>query len=166
MSSRLDKIRAHMAMAAFGVRSRIDKMRAHSKPVSPKPKPPPLPPRPPRPPHDAEHAEHVDPAQLAPSWHALLESHVLETGTRVFYSERRGVRFYGDLLPDGRIRFSDGQVPDFAGRHFTSPTAFNNFCGRLADPAYRGNGFVYTYYKRSEDEWVPLAALRRVCSHI
>ena len=147
MSSRLDKIRAHMAAAAYGVRSRIEKIRAHAKP--------PMPPIP----------KQVDTAtaddELAPSWRALLESEVLQTGTRVFYSERRGQRFYGDLLADGRIRFSAQQLPDFVDRHFTSPTAFNNFCGRLADPAYRGNGFVYTYYKRSEDEWVSLAALRR-----
>jgi hypothetical protein len=34
----------------------------------------------------------------------------------------------------------------------------------MADPAYnKGNGFVYTFYKRNEDTvWVSLAEIRRL----
>jgi len=97
-----------------------------------------------------------------PSYADLLASKALAVGDRVFYSERKGERFYGDLLPDGRIRYSAGQTPSLDDVYFVSPTAFHNFCGRIADPSYhKGNGFVYTFYKRNEDKmWVPLSAIR------
>ena len=104
------------------------------------------------------------PTNDPPSYHDLITSNALTVGDRVFYSQRKGTRFYGDLLPDGRIRYSTGQTPSFEDLYFLSPTAFNNFCARMADPAYnKGNGFVYTFYKRNEDTvWVSLAEIRRL----
>jgi hypothetical protein len=104
------------------------------------------------------------PTNDPPSYHDLITSNALTVGDRVFYSQRKGTRFYGDLLPDGRIRYSAGQTPSFEDLYFLSPTAFNNFCARMADPAYnKGNGFVYTFYKRNEDTvWVSLAEIRRL----
>ena len=69
----------------------------------------------------------------------------------------QGRRFYGDLLPDGQIKYSRGQDPD-SDRVFPSPTAFNNFCAKLADPSYqRGNGFIYVFHKPpSATSWMPL----------
>ena len=104
------------------------------------------------------------PTNDPPSYHDLINSNALTVGDRVFYIQRKGTRFYGDLLPDGRIRYSAGQTPSFEDLYFLSPTAFNNFCARMADPTYhRGNGFVYTFYKRNEDKmWVSLAEIRRL----
>jgi hypothetical protein len=104
------------------------------------------------------------PTEDPPSYRDLITSNALTVGDRVFYIQRKGTRFYGDLLPDGRIRYSAGQTPSFEDLYFLSPTAFNNFCSRMADPAYhRGNGFVYTFYKRNEDKmWVSLAEIRRL----
>ncbi len=97
-----------------------------------------------------------------PSYADLLASNALTVGDRVFYSERKGKRFYGDLIADGRIRYSAGQMPSLNDVYFLSPTAFNNFCGRMADPTYhKGNGFVYTFYKHNEDKmWVSLSSIR------
>jgi hypothetical protein len=104
------------------------------------------------------------PTEDPPSYRDLITSNALTVGDRVFYSQRKGTRFYGDLLPDGRIRYSSGQTPSFEDLCFLSPTAFNNFCARMADPVYhRGNGFVYTFYKRNEDKmWVSLTEIRRL----
>ena len=104
------------------------------------------------------------PTSELPSYKDLVASNALTVGDRVFCSQRKGRRFYGDLLPDGRIRYSAGQTPSFEDLYFLSPTAFNNFCARMADPAYnKGNGFVYTFYKRNEDTvWVSLAEIRRL----
>ncbi len=98
------------------------------------------------------------PKSELPSYKDLVASNALTVGDRVFCSQRKGRRFYGDLLPDGRIRYSTGQTPSLDDLHFPSPTAFNNFCGQIADPAYeKGNGFIYTFYKRNQDKvWMPL----------
>lgn len=92
-----------------------------------------------------------------PSYTDLLVRKALTVGDRVFCSQRKGKRFYGDLLPDGRIRYSSGQTPAL-DLFFPSPTAFNNFCGQMADPSYeKGNGFVYTFHKGNEEKvWMPL----------
>ena len=175
MTSKLDNMRADMNAEAYGVRSRIDKIRDHMVEASAKAI------------HSAAPsvvsvpiaviAPIADIAPIAsiatiatispttedpPSYHDLITSNVLTIGDRVFYSQRKGTRFYGDLLPDGRIRYSAGQTPSFEDLYFLSPTAFNNFCARMADPAYnKGNGFVYTFYKRNEDTmWVSLDEIR------
>jgi hypothetical protein len=95
--------------------------------------------------------------QSLPSYQDLLNKKALTTGERVFCTQRKGRRFYGDLLPDGRIGFSKGQTPDL-NLNFPSPTAFNNFCGKLADPSYnKGNGFCYTFHKPpASNIWMPL----------
>jgi hypothetical protein len=69
----------------------------------------------------------------------------------------QGKRFYGDLLADGQIRYSRGQEPDL-DLVFPSPTNFNNFCGKLADPGYqKGNGFNYVFHKApTASVWMPL----------
>ena len=186
MTSKLDNMRADMNVEAYGVRSRIDKIRAHmiessakgihsaapsvvSTPITPSVASAPI----------ATIASIATIAPIAsiatiatitpttedpPSYRDLITSNVLTVGDRVFYIQRKGTRFYGDLLPDGRIRYSAGQTPSFEDLYFLSPTAFNNFCARMADPAYhRGNGFVYTFYKRNEDKmWVSLAEIRRL----
>ena len=92
-----------------------------------------------------------------PSYTDLLVRKALTVGDRVFCSQRKGKRFYGDLLHDGRIRYSTGQTPAL-DLFFPSPTAFNNFCGQMADPSYeKGNGFVYTFHKGNEEKvWMPL----------
>ena len=72
--------------------------------------------------------------------------------------QRKGKRFYGDLEVDGSIRYSAGQKPEL-DLTFPSPTAFNNFCGKLADPSYfKGNGFNYVFHKPpgSGGFWMPL----------
>lgn len=186
MTSKLDNMRADMNAEAYGVRSRIDKIRAHmiessakgihsaapsvvSTPITPSVASAPI----------ATIASIATIAPIAsiatiatitpttedpPSYRDLITSNVLTVGDRVFYIQRKGTRFYGDLLPDGRIRYSAGQTPSFEDLYFLSPTAFNNFCARMADPAYnKGNGFVYTFYKRNEDKmWVSLAEIRRL----
>jgi hypothetical protein len=186
MTSKLDNMRADMNAEAYGVRSRIDKIRDHmleasakdihsaapsvvSAPITPSVSSAPI----------AIIAPIATIAPIAsittittiapptegpPSYRDLITSNVLTVGDRVFYIQRKGTRFYGDLLPDGRIRYSAGQTPSFEDLYFLSPTAFNNFCARMADPAYlRGNGFVYTFYKRNEDKmWVSLAEIRRL----
>jgi hypothetical protein len=70
------------------------------------------------------------PTNDLPSYADLLASKALTVGDRVFYSERKGERFYDDLLPDGRIRYSAGQTPSLDDVYFLSPTVFHNFCGR------------------------------------
>ena len=186
MTSKLDNMRADMNAEAYGVRSRIDKIRDHmleasaktihsvapsvvSTPITPSVASAPI----------ATIASIATIAPIAsiatiatitpttedpPSYRDLITSNVLTVGDRVFYIQRKGTRFYGDLLPDGRIRYSAGQTPSFEDLYFLSPTSFNNFCARMADPAYhRGNGFVYTFYKRNEDKmWVSLAEIRRL----
>jgi hypothetical protein len=186
MTSKLDNMRADMNVEAYGVRSRIDKIRAHmiessakgihsaapsvvSTPITPSVASAPI----------ATIASIATIAPIAsiatittitpttedpPSYRDLITNNVLTVGDRVFYIQRKGTRFYGDLLPDGRIRYSAGQTPSFEDLYFLSPTSFNNFCARMADPAYhRGNGFVYTFYKRNEDKmWVSLAEIRRL----
>ena len=186
MTSKLDNMRADMNAEAYGVRSRIDKIRDHmieasakaihsaapsvvSAPITPSVSSAPI----------AIIAPIATIAPIAsittittiapptegpPSYRDLITSNVLTVGDRVFYIQRKGTRFYGDLLPDGRIRYSAGQTPSFEDLYFLSPTAFNNFCARMADPAYhRGNGFVYTFYKSNEDKmWVSLAEIRRL----
>ena len=186
MTSKLDNMRADMNVEAYGVRSRIDKIRSHmiessakgihsaapsvvSTPITPSVASAPI----------ATIASIATIAPIAsiatiatitpttedpPSYRDLITSNVLTVGDRVFYIQRKGTRFYGDLLPDGRIRYSAGQTPSFEDLYFLSPTAFNNFCARMADPAYnKGNGFVYTFYKRNEDTvWVSLAEIRRL----
>ena len=49
-------------------------------------------------------------------------------------------------------------MPALVDVYFPSPTAFNNFCGKLADPAYdKGNGFNYVFHKAPGDaHWMPL----------
>jgi len=155
-------VAADINTEAYGTLSRIDKIRAHmhaasalvipsptaSVPIAPivsvSPKP-------------------DTPTEDPPSYRDLVTSNALTVGDRVFYIQRKGRRFYGDLLPDGRIRYSAGQTPSFEDLFFLSPTAFNNFCARMADPSYhRGNGFVYTFHKCNEDKtWVSLADIRR-----
>lgn len=94
-----------------------------------------------------------------PTFEQLLDKSALSHGTRVFYTQRKGKRFYGDLLQedDGAIRYSAGQKPDL-DLVFPSPTAFNNFCGRLADKNYfKGNGFNYVFHKAPQEKhWMPL----------
>ena len=43
-----------------------------------------------------------------PSYQDLLDCKALAEGDRVFCMRRKGKRFYGDLLADGRIRYSKG----------------------------------------------------------
>lgn len=99
-----------------------------------------------------------------PTYDELLQRKVLSYGVRVFTTQRKGKRFYGDLLPNGRIQYSAGQTPDHSDIDFQSPTAFNNFCGRLADPTfYKGNGFNYVFHKPpTADHWMPLDYYRWV----
>ena len=47
----------------------------------------------------------VPPSRL-PSYQDLLDRKVLAHGDRVFCTQRKGKRFFGDLLNDGRIRYS------------------------------------------------------------
>jgi hypothetical protein len=92
-----------------------------------------------------------------PSYRDLLRMKEITVGDRVFCSQRKGNRFYGDLLLDGRIRYSTGQTPAL-DLLFPSPTAFNNFCGHIKDASYeKGNGFLYTFHKGNEEKvWMPL----------
>ena len=180
MTSKLDNMHTDMNAVAYGVRSRLDKIRAHMHAASaktihsaaPSVSSGPIAPSVSSAPIDtiapiasiATIVTIAPPTEDPPSYHDLITSNVLTIGDRVFYSQRKGTRFYGDLLPDGRIRYSAGQTPSFEDLYFLSPTAFNNFCARMADPTYhRGNGFVYTFYKRNEDKmWVSLAEIRRL----
>jgi hypothetical protein len=93
-----------------------------------------------------------------PSYPDLLQHDALTCGERVFRTQRKGKQFFGDLLPDGQIGYSKGQKPDHSDLTFPSPTAFNNFCGRLADKNYmKGNGFNYVYHKAPDARhWMPL----------
>ena len=98
-----------------------------------------------------------------PSYKDLLRMKAITVGDRVFCSQRKGNRFYGDLLMDGRIRYSTGQTPEL-DLIFPSPTAFNNFCGHIKDASYqKGNGFIYTFHKGNEEKvWMPLDYYRWV----
>jgi hypothetical protein len=150
MTSKLDKIRAHMhAASALAISSSAPPVAAVSITASVVSASPNL---------------IAPPTDDPPSYRDLITNNALTVGDRVFYIQRKGTRFYGDLVPDGRIRYSTGQTPSFEDLYFMSPTAFNNFCARMADPSYhRGNGFVYTFYKRNKDKtWLSLAEIRRL----
>jgi hypothetical protein len=99
-----------------------------------------------------------------PTYPDLLLHSALAYGDRVFRTQRNGKQFFGDLLPDGQIRYSTGQKPDHSDLTFPSPTGFNNFCGRLADKNYmKGNGFNYVWHKAPDaHHWMPLDYYRWV----
>ena len=58
----------------------------------------------------------VPPSRL-PSYQDLLDRKVLAHGDRVFCTQRKGKRFFGDLLNDGRIRYSSKCVLVSVGVH-------------------------------------------------
>jgi hypothetical protein len=58
----------------------------------------------------------VPPSRL-PSYQDLLDRKVLANGDRVFCTQRKGKRFFGDLLNDGRIRYSSKCVLVSVGVH-------------------------------------------------
>ena len=70
------------------------------------------------------------PASRLPSYLDLLESNSLTQGERVFCMQRKGRRFYGDLLADGQIQYSRGM---FHGRRVSQMEPEDRRVGRDVD---------------------------------
>ena len=51
---------------------------------------------------------------------------------------------YGDLLEDGRIRYSGFNSKNLDTVYFTHPTGFNNWATKLIDPSY--NKVLYSFF--------------------
>ena len=87
----------------------------------------------------------------------LLQAGLVLPGKKVLRIERKGELIYGDLLPDGVIRYSADNSPNL-DMTFESPTGFCNKCMRLLDTSFKhGNGFTYVMYSANEGQtWLSL----------